>query len=74
MNCFFVGGLARTSPVLLPATPSFRFGRSKWPKRVNFIHKMYGQYFPRDWAIVDFFTLSKTLNQLKSKPDCRRNV
>lgn len=54
MNCFLFGGLDGISPVVLPAPPSFRFGRSKWPKWVNFIHKMYGQYFPRDWAIVDF--------------------
>ena len=55
MNRFLFGGLAGTSPVLLPAPPSFRSGRSKWPKWINFIHKMCGQYFPRDWAIVDFF-------------------
>lgn len=71
MNRFLFGGLAGTSPVLLSASPSFRFGRSKWLKWVNFTHKMYGQYFSRAWAIVNFFALSKTLNQLKSKPDCR---
>lgn len=54
MNCFLFGGLDGISPVVLPAPipPSDLAGASgEW---VNFIHKMYGQYFPRDWAIVDF--------------------
>lgn len=71
---FLVGGLTGASPALLPDLPSLRLGRSKRPKGMNFIHKMYGKYFRRGWAKVDFFSLSNTLSQLKRKPDCWGNV
>lgn len=65
---FLVGGLTREhhlpSSLLLPP---LRFSRSRW---MHLSHKMYGKYFHRGCAHIDFFTLPKTLCQLKHKPDC----